>query len=612
MSHPSQELAEGLVGALVAAGVRDVVYCPGSRSAPLAYALADAERAGTVRVHVRLDERGAAFVAVGLSRAGMLATPGDGTDEGDAFVAGMARTAAGAVAVALVTTSGGAVAELHAGVAEASHSGLPLVVLSADRPFELRGVGASQTTTQPGVFGPHVRASWDVPAGTPADRRLRALVARAVATALGAPTGEPGPVQLDIGFRDPLVPDPADRTAGAGRLVRGDRVAEGGQEAPVDRSVGAGQPVGAGRRVGATEDPVAHSPHVLLPRPVPVPWTEVVDPTLRTVVLAGDGADPEAGTWAGRAGIPLLAEPSSGLTTEPAWVPHQQALVGAGGPGDGVEQVVLTGRPTLSRAVSALLSRPDVRLVVQSRTTSWWDPSGNADVVVPALAAPEHLHDDSGWALLWESASREVGERIRALLDGSGATRPTLVGVAAAVWAAPPVVLMLGASNTVRAVDLVAEAPGREDVVSNRGLAGIDGTIATARGLAWGSGRAVRAVMGDLTFLHDVSSLAVTESERPVDLQVVVIDDHGGSIFAGLEHGRPEYAEDFPHWFGTAQEASIGDLARGYGADYREVTTTEELAGALAAPVRGRSVLHVRVGIDPPALTEMSLPPQVL
>lgn len=630
-AHPSQLLAEGLVQALVSAGVRDVVYCPGSRSAPLAYALADAERAGSLRVHVRLDERGAAFVAVGLSRAGMLvgvppaalppedepsaaplpaavppstasgapsATVASTTttagapgvagfpsvrtvtvDEGDPTLAGLARTWAGARAVAVVTTSGGAVAELHAGIAEASHSDLPIVVVSADRPFELRGVGASQTTTQPGIFGPHVRAGWDLPAGTPADRRLGALVARAVATAIGAPSGEPGPVHLNVAFRDPLVPDPQHRGGPATWVV---------------------------------------GPHVMRAGPTPAPWEDVVDPTLRTVLIAGDGADPRAGMWAEAAGIPLLAEPTSGATSCAAWVPHQQGLVTPGGPGDEVEQVVLTGRTTLSRPVSALLAREDVRLVVQARTPRWADQAGNAAVVVPALAAPAGPHPDGGWRQRWVQASTGIALRVRDVIDEEDARedrRPagtegiSMAVAAAAVWASPPGVLLLGASTTVRAVDLVAGAPGRVDVVSNRGLAGIDGTIATALGLAWGADLPVRAVMGDLTFFHDASSLAMTEGEQHADVQVVVLDDHGGSIFAGLEHGRPEYAEDYPHWFATPQSVSVEALAEAYGAAYREVGTAGELRGVLAAPVRGMEVVHVHVRRDPVVLAALAQAP---
>lgn len=581
---PSELLAEALVRALASCGVRDVVYCPGSRSAPLAYALDRAERAGLLRAHVRLDERGAAFVAVGLARAGALvpALPSDegasaadpagasapslGVAETGADGGGM-RTASGFRPVAVVTTSGGAVAELHAGVAEAAHAGVPLVVVSADRPFELRGVGASQTTDQPGLFGPHVAHVWDIPAGTVADQRLTATVVRAVAAACGLPSGEPGPVQLNVGFREPLAPaagtDPADGPAARLAPLRAPRVVPG--------------------------------------RTRPSAWEDVVDPALRTVVVAGDGADPDAGRWAERAGIPLLAEPTSGATVSPAWTPHQQTLL-SGPLAREVEQVVVTGRPTLSRPVGALLARGDLRLVVHSARAQWTDVAGRAEVVVPALDAAAAPHPGREWALAWVRASRAVDRGIADLAGGGPGAAPTLVSAARALWEERPgdaSVLLLGASNTVRAVDLVASAPGRRDVVSNRGLAGIDGTVATALGLAWGSGRPVRAAMGDLTFLHDASSLMLSVSAEEPAVQILVLDDRGGGIFAGLEHGAPEHADVFERWFGTEQRAAVEAVARAYGARFAEIETMGALRTALARPVRGREVLHVAIPRDP-------------
>lgn len=560
MTPPSQSLAEGLVLALAAAGVRDVVYCPGSRSAPLAHALHRAESAGHLRVRVRLDERAAAFVAVGLSRAGALCPP-DTLDEGGAAPLAGAPARSGSAPVAVVTTSGGAVAELHAGVAEASHSGIPLVVVSADRPFEMRGVGASQTTTQPGIFASHVRATWDVPAGTPADRRLDALVARAVATALGRPSGAPGPVHLNVGFRDPLVPDLASALPDLPSL-----------------------------------------PLVLPVRPAPTPWEDAVRAEPATLVLAGDGADPAAGEWARAAGLPLLAEPSSGLTPDPAWIPHEQSLLAAPALAGAVRQVVLTGRPTLSRPVSALLSRDDVRIVVQSVGPGWVDVAGTAAVVVPALTTARHPAGDGRWGARWRAAADLVTTHLGgpALVDEGAA--PTLLSAARAVWEEASGTLLLGASNSVRAVDLVAGAPGRPRVVANRGLAGIDGTVATALGLAWGSGGAVCALMGDLTFLHDASALTMTEGEEEPDVCLVVLDDHGGSIFASLEQGAPALADRYERWFATSQSASVEGLTRASGARYLGVETLGELRRALKEAGRGRVVVHVRVARDPEAL----------
>jgi 2-succinyl-5-enolpyruvyl-6-hydroxy-3-cyclohexene-1-carboxylate synthase len=156
--------------------------------------------------------------------------------------------------------------------------------------------------------------------------------------------------------------------------------------------------------------------------------------------------------------------------------------------------------------------------------------------------------------------------------------------------------VVLGSSLTIRHADLAAGVgagftPAR--VVANRGLAGIDGTISTATGFALATGEPVRVVVGDLTFLHDVGGLAHGGHEPEVDLQVIVLDDAGGGIFGTLEHGRPEHADVYPRYFGTAQQIDIGALAAGLGASHHRVRTTAELTRVLDAPVRGRSVVEV-------------------
>ncbi|WP_322790234.1 thiamine pyrophosphate-binding protein, partial [Pseudokineococcus marinus] len=200
MPHPAQTCAVAAVAALVSRGVRHVVLCPGSRSAPLAYALADAERAGDLVVHVRTDERAAAFTALGAGRAT-------------------------GVPAAVVTTSGTAVANLHPAVLEAHHGGVPLLVLTADRPHALRGTWANQTSElQAGLFGAAVRLAVDLPAPPPGEDlgAAAAAWARAVAAAADAarglpplgedgepagPPGRPGPAHVDLALADPLVPE---------------------------------------------------------------------------------------------------------------------------------------------------------------------------------------------------------------------------------------------------------------------------------------------------------------------------------------------------------------------------------------------------------------------
>ncbi|TRW44457.1 thiamine pyrophosphate-binding protein, partial [Georgenia yuyongxinii] len=188
-TEPATATARELVTTLVAHGVRHVVLAPGSRSAPLAYALQAAEAAGWLSLHVRIDERVAGFVALGLTRAGAIAADG-----------------APGRPVAVVTTSGTAVANLHPAVLEATHAGLPLVIISADRPHEMRGTGANQTTDQVGIFGTAVRYAVDLPAGAPGGSQLDQILTRALAAAQGLRSNHPGPVHLNVALRDPLAP----------------------------------------------------------------------------------------------------------------------------------------------------------------------------------------------------------------------------------------------------------------------------------------------------------------------------------------------------------------------------------------------------------------------
>ena len=535
---PSVDTACAILSSLDALGVTHVLYCPGSRSAPFAYALEAGSFGGDARPI--LDERGAGFAAVGLARAGALP--------------------------AIVVTSGTAVAELAPAVLEASHARLPLLVLSADRPGELRGVGASQATHQSGFFGTHVRASLDLEPQE-ASSSLVGHLTRAVAAACGAPSGTPGPVQINVAFRDPLTPvspSPGDE-AGASFAPRPTRV-------------------------------IAASP-------VPARWEDVVGPAAAGLIVVGEGASPRAREWSEASGFPLLAEPASGAWKDGGVVPFEQSLV-CSSLGREVDAVVVTGRPTLSRPIQALLARPDVRVVVVDPHAPWVDISGNASVVVADLEpAREPIRAaQAEWAARVREAARDAGERIESLLDsGSGHTMLDLARIVAASTSGP---LVLGASNPVRAFDLAVPSLEGRVVHSNRGQAGIDGTIATAVGICLGSGYAdeasaasderVTAVMGDLTACHDASSLALAASTG-AHLDIVVADDHGGGIFATLEHGRATSPEAYDRWFGLAQSVDYEALAAAYGVAFARAGEPRELEDLLDRSVRGPRLIHAPV-----------------
>ena len=535
---PSVDTARAILSTLDALGVTHVLYCPGSRSAPFAYALESGSFSGHARAV--LDERGAGFLAVGLARGGALP--------------------------AIVVTSGTAVAELAPAVLEASHARLPLLVLSADRPGELRGVGASQATHQSGFFGTHVRASLDLEPQE-ASPSLVGHLTRAVAAACGAPSGTPGPVQINVAFRDPLTPvscSPGDE-AGASFAPRPTRV-------------------------------IAASP-------VPARWEDVVGPAAAGLIVVGEGASPRAREWSEASGFPLLAEPASGAWKDGGVVPFEQSLV-CSSLGREVDAVVVTGRPTLSRPIQALLARPDVRVVVVDPHAPWVDISGNASVVVADLEpAREPIRAaQAEWAARVREAARDAGERIESLLDsGSGHTMLDLARIVAASTSGP---LVLGASNPVRAFDLAVPSLEGRVVHSNRGQAGIDGTIATAVGICLGSGYAdeasaasderVTAVMGDLTACHDASSLALAASTG-AHLDIVVADDHGGGIFATLEHGRATSPEAYDRWFGLAQSVDYEALAAAYGVAFARAGEPRELEDLLDRSVRGPRLIHAPV-----------------
>lgn len=573
--NPSAAFAREMVAALVAYGVEDFVLCPGSRSGPLAHAVAQAtgkERpagAPELNLHVRIDERSAGFLAVGLARG---------------------RALRGALSpVAIVTTSGTAVGNLMPAVMEAHHSGLPLILLTADRPGELRGVGANQTTDQVGMFGTFVRLSTDVAAPEPAERGGRAtrIVARAVRASLGDPdrddmTASPGPVHVDVEFRDPLHAD-----QGEWPDISVD------EPSVLDR---------ARKRLRAVSMPSRHLPEAT-----------------HGVVIAGDGAGDVARLVAEAHGWPLLAEPTSGARAGSHAVgPYVALLRDAAGVelASRIDQVVVIGRPTLSRVIHRIIHE-STALYVANHGARWREAPLHAERVL-ARVPQEWLEagqpvasrnrEDAG-----AKASRRRGEGAEAeahvswldewLLAASDLELPATAwnarGIAKVVVDSlgPSDVAVVGSSGPIRAVDNVApvwEPGGVPTLIANRGLSGIDGTIATACGIALACDKPVTALMGDVTFLHDAGSLLVGTRERAPDVRIVVVNDGGGTIFSSLEHATAP-AEEFERVFTTPHEAHLAGLCAGYGVGHVLTESLEDLQAALARPVKGIEVVEARV-----------------
>ncbi len=535
-----------LLAEFVRRGVTDLVLSPGSRSQALALAAARLEQAGLLRMHVRVDERSAGFLALGIA---------------------VEQTRP----VIVVTTSGTAVANLHPAVLEAAHSGVPLVLLTGDRPAELRGIGANQTTEQAGIFG-SAAPSVDVPAPGAAGNEADAAAAVQLAGALL--DGIAGPRHANLAFREPL----------SGVVLRPD--VSPGTWAPTARR-------------------------------------DVVElrPEAGTVVVAGSAAGPAAEEAARALGAPLLAEVASGARFGPHLVAAYRELLGAADFGDRVTRVVVFGHPTLSREVPALIERTGVEtIVVRSPGRDDYNPGRRvarfADAVTVAsdADAADHLASRAAraWVGSWVTTSRRLIEPDRQPL-GAGPETDELAERAAfaraqlaelrepvtrrmlveAVWDAtwPHDRLVVGASRLIRELDRVA--PGKRiPVHANRGLAGIDGTVATATGIAMASQQAAddarsapgvtRVLLGDLALLHDAGSLLLASGEPRPRLQVIVGDDGGGTIFDGLEVAGSADADLFDRVMLTPQRVDLAALASAYGWEHRRVTSRGELAPALS------------------------------
>lgn len=545
---PATEAALALVSGLVARGVRDLVLSPGSRSQALALVAVRFAREGMLRLHVRIDERVAGFTALGLARE--IGVP-----------------------AAVVCTSGTAAANLLPAAMEAFHAGVPLLLLTADRPPELRGVGANQATIQPGMFSPFVAFEADAAVPESGDDGVAPaqLVDVATYAAMGGATGVRGPVHLNLPAREPLsgaLPEVLDAAPG---------------EAPVA---------------------AASAPFVIERGP-------------RTVVIAGAdaGADAEEVAFAG--GWPLVAEIVSGARFGRQLVHGYRELLRAPELGGRIERAVVLGHPTLSREVAALLSRPDLEVIAVRRGGEELNLNHRTRAVAAVRVAEGER--DREWLGMWMEASAERavdlseaapdaglashdpearGRAVRAELDAvrRPIDRALLVD---AVWRAtwPHDRLMFGSSRLVRVADQVLGGK-KVPVHANRGLAGIDGTVATGIGIALasqadGSPGVTRVLLGDLALLHDAGALLLPGDEPAPRIQVIVGNDGGGTIFDSLEVAASAPPGDLDRAFYTPHRADFAALAAAYGWEHRLAATRSALDQALVAPVAGPQLIEV-------------------
>lgn len=749
--------ARAVVAGLISAGVKHLVLCPGSRNAPLIYAAAQAEEQGLLRLHVRLDERSAAFLAVGLARGEALLTRV--SEERNADFSDYVFTEPVAIAV----TSGTAVAELHAGVLEAAHQGIPLIVLTADRPPELRGTGANQTTIQSGIFGAACEQYLDIDTG---QQQVASVLQQLTIKTVTAALGNPGPLETFLLAGDTAIPA---KISGKLNLETDNRQADhlsaNPLEANLPAEVGENPPQSDARNIcsptirrhtrfpGITlyqsrvdlhtptfsaEPPIAagfsakpfglagpvqmnlcFSPPlnpqaaasfediikydyasvslssggaVTTVPSIPAP-VQNWDNTKRTVLIAGDRSTPAVLELAEKYGIPVLAEPTSGAVggTSIAYasliLPFFSGLI---------EQVIVTGHPTLGRAETALLSQRNIPiLVVNEGRPPFALRSHYCQLTASELESVLQGEPAGGdWLELWWQAAQVAHRQVLAYREETSwqfaeygifeplefthifreelARRATVTNVTVEEddstisglkslalrftrWPGesvaedeqseeppPPIspldftpLVFLGASNTIRNFHItpemvsvsvnptektegIPEHPADSSVIegssvvvaeiaqaekqipkyfANRGLAGIDGTISTATGIALATNQPVRVVVGDLTFLHDLTGLLQGDREDLPNLQVIVLNDAGGQIFSTLEHGEKRYRQIFTRFFGTPQNVDIEALAQGLKCGYRFIRNKDELRQALYRVPEGIEIVEINTQI---------------
>jgi len=530
----AHRLIAAFVDELARGGVEHACTSPGSRSTPLVLALAREPR---LHAHSHVDERSSGFFALGLAKA------------------------TGAP-VALTCTSGTAAANLLPAVIEASEACVPLVVLSADRPAELREVGAGQTIDQIKLYGGAVRWFFEVgnhPATAERERWIRALACRALAAAAGP---RPGPVHLNWGLREPLVPaEPA-------------------------------APLTAGRPGGRPWVAVRSAPAA------PVELGPLVGGARRGVIVAGRndaGLAPQLPALAEACGYPLLADPLSGARCGPAAIARYDLLLrdDAFREAHAPAVVIRVGDLPTSKPLRGWLAGLDgARQILVDPHGGWQDPASVVELVLradPRALRPPPATDD-GWLAAWREADRAVEAALDAVL-GDELSEPA---VARALASALPAGASVFVASSMPVRHLESHWPVRADaprVLANRGANGIDGTLASALGAAAAGRGPVVALIGDVAFAHDIGSLLAI-GRLGLELTIVLLDNGGGAIFDRLAIARER--DVYEQHVATPTGLDPRRAAALYGLDYERPAGLDALREALRAP-SGARLIHIPV-----------------
>lgn len=549
-ANAGHALALALVDELARGGLAHVCISPGSRSSPLAMAFAADPR---IAHHVLLDERSAGFVAVGLAKA-------------------TGRPAC------VVTTSGTAAANVHPAVLEAHHSRTPMLVLTADRPPELRATGATQTVDQIKLFGDAVR--WFVEVGAPEARSgavayWRSLAARALAAATSSPRG---PVHLNVALREPLVPEPDEvgwehDTAGRPGVTPWASTLPG-SALPDDDAVA---------RLAAELSAVERG--VLVAGAIDVDPAPLIE-------------------MAGALGWPVLGEPPSGLRRGAGAVGAYDAILRDESTAARLrpQLVVRIGAIGISKALMRWLGA-DVEQVLVDPDGLWLDPGRSARRLVRAdpsalatrISARLPARPASAWLEEWLERERRAQEAIDRVLETEEDLTEPAAARALAAALPPEATLVVAASMPVRDIDWFMRPRRGPRVISNRGANGIDGFASTVLGVALGSAGPVAALCGDLSLLHDQNGLLLARTER-VDAVFVVLNNNGGGVFSFLPQAR--WPSRFEELFGTPQDVDLEALARLHRCGYALVGSAATLPSALAAAAAGGGTHLLEVRTD--------------
>ena len=498
-------LARVIVRQIIESGITDVVLSPGSRNAPLLIAFYEAQQRGLINLHVKIDERGAAFFALGLTKSTGRAVP-------------------------VVCTSGTAVANYHPAVLESSHSNAPLLILTADRPARLRRTGANQTTEQARIFGKAVRYFADVSGSAyPMELPFNSL--------------QSGPVHLNIQFDEPLISDADD----------------------------------------AWLDNLTIAPPKVFDRKSP--GTLHTKSTRGLLVIGHDrgGLSQESVVkFAENLGWPVIAEDP--LSFDNA-ISHASVFLTSTKIRSEVkpDTVVVIGRTTLSRSINALVYTARKTIVIDPRLATV-DSDRAADQKFLALPALQVPAADSDWIATWS----KLAERSAKVIADLDIWSEELFAREFARHIPSGAALFIASSRPIRDIEGFAIPRSGVSVYANRGLAGIDGNISTALGIASGANHTY-AVIGDLAFLHDVSALSHSSEAK---LRLFVIDNNGGGIFSTLPQAG---VEGFETIFGTPHDRDIAAIATSFGVKTTTISSVKELSESFTKPVTGFEIVVVKV-----------------